>query len=68
MLDVDAALALQQAVRRAVGLGRRGHMRRAARVLERPPLLPLTHERLANLVAQKRARWLLSRAGDLFLD
>jgi len=24
--------------------------------------------RLANLVAQKRARWLLSRAGDLFLD
>lgn len=50
MLDVDAALALQQAVRRAVGLGRRGHMRRAARVLERP-LLPLTHERLANLVA-----------------
>ncbi len=24
--------------------------------------------RLANLVAQKRARWLLSRAGELFLD
>ncbi len=24
--------------------------------------------RLANLVAQKRARWLLSRAGDLFLE
>jgi predicted anti-sigma-YlaC factor YlaD len=24
--------------------------------------------RLANLIAQKRARWLLSRAGDLFID
>jgi predicted anti-sigma-YlaC factor YlaD len=24
--------------------------------------------RLANLIAQKRARWLLSRAGDLFIE
>ncbi|MBA2721612.1 MAG: hypothetical protein H0U56_01695 [Methylibium sp.] len=49
MLDVDAALALQRKVRHAVGLARRGHMRLAARVLERTPLPPLTPQRLAHL-------------------
>ena len=45
----EEAASLRRTVHRAVELARAGHLRLAARVLERPPLLPITPARMTKL-------------------
>jgi len=47
----DAAATLRRQVHRAAALARAGHLRRATQVIERPPLPPLTRDRIAHLIS-----------------